>query len=82
MLSVKGRNQTFLAHRYFRPRPRPRTRKLKKIAYNEKIQIRIVSILTKLVNRFAPATEVREEVVRYIYDSANEDEYEDKYEDD
>ena len=35
---------------------------------------RIVSILTKLVNRFAPATEVREEVVRYNVDN---DEYED-----
>ena len=33
---------------------------------------RIVSILTKLVNLFAPATEVREEVVRYNV----EDEYE------
>jgi hypothetical protein len=39
---------------------------------------RIVSILTKLVNRFAPATEVREGVVRYNV----EDEYEDEDEDD
>ena len=34
---------------------------------------RIVSILTKLINRFAPATEVREEVVRYDADNASED---------
>jgi hypothetical protein len=35
-----------------------------------------------LVTRFAPATEVREEVVRYDADNASEDEYEDEYEDD
>jgi four helix bundle protein len=38
---------------------------------------RIVSILTKLVMRFAPSTEVREEVVRYNSDNMGEDEYED-----
>jgi four helix bundle protein len=37
---------------------------------------RIVSILTKLVNRFAPATEVREEVVGYSVE--DDDEYEDE----
>jgi len=36
---------------------------------------RIVSILTKLVNRFAPASEIREEVVRYNFE--DDDEYED-----
>ena len=39
---------------------------------------RIVSILTKLVMRFAPATEVREDVVRYNADDEDEDEYEDE----
>lgn len=43
---------------------------------------RIVSILTKLVMRFAPQTEVREEVVRYNPDNMGEDEYEDDHEDD
>lgn len=45
---------------------------------------RIVSILTKLVMRFAPATEVREEVVRYNADNVSEDnnEDDDEYEDD
>jgi four helix bundle protein len=38
---------------------------------------RIVSILTKLVNRFAPATEVREEIVRYNVEDDDEHEYED-----
>ena len=38
---------------------------------------RIVSILTKLVNRFAPAGEVREEVVRYNVEDDDEYEYED-----
>ena len=38
---------------------------------------RIVSILTKLVNRFAPAGEVREEVVRYNAVDDDECEYED-----
>jgi len=41
---------------------------------------RIVSILTKLVNRFAPASEVHEEVVRYNVE--DEDEHEDEHEDD
>jgi len=39
---------------------------------------RIVSILTKLVMRFAPPTELREEVVRYNSDNMGEDE--DEYE--
>jgi len=39
---------------------------------------RIVSILTKLVMRFAPATEVREDVVRY--NAEDEDDDEDDYE--
>ncbi len=43
---------------------------------------RIISMLTKLINRFAPATAVREEVVRYNSDKATENEYEDEYEDD
>lgn len=43
---------------------------------------RIVSILTKLINRFAPAIAVREEVVRYSSDNKAEDECEDEYEDD
>ena len=38
---------------------------------------RIVSILTKLVNRFAPVTEVHEEVVRYNVEDDDEYEYED-----
>jgi four helix bundle protein len=38
---------------------------------------RIVSILTKLVNRFAPASEVREEVIRYNVEDEHEDEDED-----
>jgi four helix bundle protein len=37
---------------------------------------RIVSILTKLVIRFAPATEVREEIVRYNAEDDDEDDYE------
>ena len=37
---------------------------------------RIVSILTKLVIRFAPATEVREEIVRYNAKDDGEDDYE------
>ena len=36
---------------------------------------RIVSILTKLVMRFAPATELREEVVRYNAEDEDDDEY-------
>jgi four helix bundle protein len=43
---------------------------------------RIVSMLTKLVNRFAPVTTVREEVTDYNTETIFEDEYEDKYEDD
>ncbi len=39
---------------------------------------RIVSILTKLVLRFAPSTEVREEVVRYNVEDDDEYEYEDE----
>lgn len=38
---------------------------------------RIVSILTKLVMRFAPETEVREKVVRYDVEDDDEHEYED-----
>ena len=38
---------------------------------------RIVSMLTKLINRFAPETAVREEVFPYNSDRATEDEYED-----
>jgi four helix bundle protein len=38
---------------------------------------RIVSILTKLINRFAPATEVREEIVRYNVEDDDEHEHED-----
>ena len=43
---------------------------------------RIVSMLTELVNRFAPVTAVREGVIPYNSDDAIEDEYEDEYEDD
>ncbi|MGD8466964.1 MAG: four helix bundle protein [Desulfobacterales bacterium] len=43
---------------------------------------RIVSILSKLINRFAPATAVREGVIPYNSDDAIEDEYEDEHEDD
>ena len=43
---------------------------------------RIVSMLTKLVNRFAPVTAVREGVIPYNSDDAIEDEYEDEHEDD
>ncbi len=43
---------------------------------------RIVSMLTKLVMRFAPSSEVREEVVRYNSDNMGDDEYEDDHEDD
>ncbi len=42
---------------------------------------RIVSMLTKLINRFAPITGVREEVVSYNADQAIEDEDEDEHED-
>jgi four helix bundle protein len=45
----------------------------------KKFLYRIVSILTKLINRFAPATGVREEVVRYNADSASEDEDDDEH---
>ena len=38
---------------------------------------RIVSMLTKLVNRFAPVTAVREGVIPYNSDNAIEDEHED-----
>ena len=41
----------------------------------KKFLYRIVSILTKLINRFAPATEVREEIVRYNVE--DDDEHED-----
>ncbi len=41
---------------------------------------RIVSILTKLVMRFAPTAEAREEGVRYQADNKREDEYEDEHE--
>jgi formate dehydrogenase maturation protein FdhE len=43
---------------------------------------RIVSMLSKLINRFAAATAVREKVVPYNSDEAIEDEYEDEREDD
>ena len=43
---------------------------------------RIVSMLTKLVNRFAPATSVHEEVVAYNTEKEIDDEYEDEHEDD
>ncbi len=36
---------------------------------------RIVSMLTKLVNRFAPVTEIREELVRYNVEDDDEYEY-------
>jgi four helix bundle protein len=43
----------------------------------KKFLYRIVSILTKLINRFAPATEVREEIVRYNVEDDDEHEHED-----
>ena len=54
----------------------------------EKIQIdkgkallhRIVSILTKLVMRFAPTTKVREEIVPYNAENEDDDEYDYDYE--
>jgi hypothetical protein len=36
---------------------------------------RIVSILTKLVIRFAPATEIREEVISFNAENEDDDEY-------
>ena len=38
---------------------------------------RIVSILTKLIMRFSPSSEVREEVARYTVEDENEDDDED-----
>ena len=46
-----------------------------RVDMGKELLYRIVSILTKLVNRFAPATEVREAVVRYNVE--DDDEYED-----
>lgn len=66
-----------------RPRSRPRSRKLKRgvctedrVDKGKALLHRIVSILTKLVMRFAPATEVREDVVRYNAEDDDEDDYE------
>ena len=39
----------------------------------KKFLYRIVSILTKLINRFAPAKKIHEEVVRYDVDNTSED---------
>jgi hypothetical protein len=43
---------------------------------------RIVSMLTKLVNRFVPLTAVHERVIPYNSDDAIKDEYEDEHKDD
>jgi len=43
---------------------------------------RIVSILTKLVMRFSPSTEVREGISQYKFEIEDEDEHDDEYEND
>ena len=45
-----------------------------RVEHGKSLLVRIVSMLTKLVDRFSPSTQVREEGVSYMFEDENEDE--------